>query len=649
MVPNAASEHALRMQARARPGSDRRLTQRLARAFIAIAVLIIATLLVTGACFAAFLGHFEPAVNTLISGRDAVDEVHNGMLDEETALRGYLDSGDQTFLATYYAGQAEIAAGDFASISLATRPDLVAEVITLRVEQQRWLSEWATPALDIERAVTGAAERESFLLSGKALFDRYRAANDALTAQVNSDVAGEQNAEHNVVLIALAVSLGMLVFTIVVARRQHRALRASIVTPINDLLSTMRSVSAGDLSARPVGVGPLELREVADELGRMTLTLAEERSRIAGLEVEARSQAGRLGLIVNVGREISGSLSLRYVAEAVAKAALTISGFNAARMWIINADGRELNVVHDTEFGRDQVTLDVAVQLGDGLVGRAGQFGRMLATLTTGALATEYRVGTRIAALAVPMIVGARIVGVLELTSAEPAALDESSVDVMHSLAGQAATAIEAARFHQSADELSHTDALTHLPNRRRLELDLDVEIARSLRYNRPIACIMLDVDHFKMVNDVHGHQAGDEILSEFGSAFSSTLRETDTAYRYGGEEFCVLLRETDADAAAIVAERLRVEIAARFAGNLGAATVTASLGVAAIPGDAIDAKTLVAAADRALYAAKAAGRNCVRRATAIPTVRSGATRARSRPTPGPPLPIIVKDTPAAS
>src|ERR1700693_4814816 len=262
------------MQARARAGSDRRLTQRLARAFISIAVLIVATLLVTGACFASFLGHFEPACNTLISGRDAVDEAHSGMLDEETGLRGYLDSGDQTFLATYYAGQAEIAAGDGASITLATRPDLVADVITLRVEQQRWLSEWATPALAIERAVTGAAQRESFLLSGKALFDRYRAASDALTAQVNSDVAGEQNAEHNVVLIALAVSVGMLVFTIVVARRQHRALRASIVMPINDLLSTMRSVSSGDLSARPTGVGPRELREVADELGRMTLTLA---------------------------------------------------------------------------------------------------------------------------------------------------------------------------------------------------------------------------------------------------------------------------------------------------------------------------------------------------------------------------------------
>ena len=82
----------------------------------------------------------------------------------------------------------------------------------------------------------------------------------------------------------------------------------------------------------------------------MTTTLAEERSRLAAFESEARSQAARLGLIVNVGREISGSLNLRYVAEAVGKAALTISGFETVRMWIINEDRRELNLVHDTNI-----------------------------------------------------------------------------------------------------------------------------------------------------------------------------------------------------------------------------------------------------------------------------------------------------------
>ena len=638
------------MQARTRVAPNRSLTERLARAFAAVSVLIVATLAVTGGCFAVVLQHFEPSVNALIAGRGAIDEVQNGMLDEESGLRGYLDSGDQVFLASYYGGQQEILSGDSATIKLATRPDLVGPVLAMRVAQQRWFSEWATPALAIERAVTSPSARQSFLLSGKALFDAYRTASAALSTQVDVDVGAEQTAEHAVVLMALAAAGGMLVLTILVARRQHRGLRAAVVTPVNDLLTTMRKVAAGDLTAQPAGVGPPELREVAVELGQMTTTLAEERSRLAAFESEARSQAARLGLIVNVGREISGSLNLRYVAEAVGKAGLTISGFETVRMWIINEDRRELNLVHDTNIDHGQTGEHASLQLGEGLVGRSGQFGRTLATLLAGSLATEYRAGSRIAALAVPMIVGARIIGVLELMSEEPVAIDESSLDVLHSLAGQAATAVEAARFHQSADELSHTDALTHLPNRRRLELDLDLEVARSQRYNRPIACIMLDVDNFKNVNDVHGHQAGDEILSEFGSAFARSLRDSDTAYRYGGEEFCVLLRETDAHAAAIVGERLRVEIANRFAGIGGSAMVTASLGVAAIPSDAIDAKTLIAAADRALYGAKAAGRNCVVRATPTRAIRVSTTRTRSRSPLPSELPVaVVGEEPAAS
>jgi diguanylate cyclase (GGDEF)-like protein len=628
--------------------SDPSLAERLSRAFVAVAVLIATTLAVTAMCFAAVLGHFEPAIHDLLAGRDALDQTESGMLDEETGLRGYLPTGAQVFLAAYYTGQREILAGDSASLALATRSDLVGLILNQRVAQQRWLSEWATPALSFERAVNEGAAQEAFLLRGKALFDEYRTANIAVNARLDADVAAEQSAEHELVLVALGIVGVMLVATIVVARRQHRAMRASVVEPISDLLSTMRTVASGDLSARPAGVGPPELREVGAELGRMTDTLAAERHRIEMVEREARSQAERLGLIVNVGREISGSLSLRYVAQAVSKAALSISGFETARLWLTDEVRRELSAVHTTDL--DHGASDPAsLQLGEGLVGRAGQFGRTLSTLSTGALATEYRAGSPIAALAVPMIVGARIIGVLELMSSEPIEVDEMSIDVLHSLAGQAATAVEAARFHQDADELSHTDALTRLPNRRRLELDMDVEITRSQRYDRPIAFIMLDVDHFKAINDEHGHQAGDEILSEFGNAFTAALRETDTAYRYGGEEFCVLLRETTAAAAAIVADRLRLAIATRFAGNQGSAIVTASLGVAAIPGDAMNAETLIAAADKAMYAAKAAGRNQVMRATAMRTRRaSDRTERRLGSTSGP-VRVVAADDIAGS
>jgi CHASE3 domain sensor protein len=144
--------------------------------FVVVTLLIVATLVVMGGCFAAVLGHFEPTVSSLIVGRNAVDTVQTGMLDEETGLRGYLNSGDQLYLSAYYAGQAAILAGDSGSVDLATRPDLVRGILAMRVAQQRWLSEWATPALAIERAVTSPTAQRSFLLSGKTLFDTYSVA-----------------------------------------------------------------------------------------------------------------------------------------------------------------------------------------------------------------------------------------------------------------------------------------------------------------------------------------------------------------------------------------------------------------------------------------------------------------------------------------
>jgi diguanylate cyclase (GGDEF)-like protein len=655
MVAGRRSAHAPPMKVRVSPASDHSLSQRLGGAFRAVALLIGATLLLTGTCFAAVLGYFQPSITTLLNGRDAVDGANDGMLDEETGIRGYLDSGNQVFLGPYYLGRSEIADGDRDSLDLAANPSLTAAMVAMRIAQQRWISEWATPALASGKAQSGVAVVDAFLLQGKALFDSYRAANDVLNDQVDDDITVEQGAEHDIVIVALGLVALSLVITTIVARRQHRSLRGALVAPIDDLVTTMRRVGSGDLTARPTSSGPPELREVAAELGRMTDTLADERFRIVSMEADSRSQAERLGLIVSVGREISGSLSLRYVADAVSKAALIIGGFDAARMWLIDEDRRELSVVHDSGDHVGPMDDRETVQLGDGLVGRAGQFGRTLATRSAGSLATEYTPDAPVAVIALPMIVGARIVGVLELTAVEPVRLDASKLDVVHSLTGQAASAVEAARFHERADELSHTDVLTRLPNRRRLEVDLEAEVARSTRYNRPVSFIMLDVDHFKSVNDIHGHQAGDEVLSEFQSAFNASLRETDTAYRYGGEEFCVILRETDGDAAAVVAERLRGVIAQRFAGVGGSPMVTASLGIASIPADAVDGVSLVAAADKAMYRAKEAGRNCVMRATAGPTVMNGAqVRVRSRlraiTTPGGPAaaaPPATRDKPA--
>ena len=133
--------------------------------------------------------------------------------------------------------------------------------------------------------------------------------------------------------------------------------------------------------------------------------------------------------------------------------------------------------------------------------------------------------------------------------------------------------------------------------------------LAHASRTVSPLSVVLLDLDHFKQINDGYGHGVGDDVLAAVGGALTGGLRASDFAGRYGGEEFLVLLPDTDGQGALDAAEKVRAAIEGIALPNLDRA-VTASLGVAAYPTDALDSETLVRMADRALYAAKAAGRN---------------------------------------
>ena len=160
---------------------------------------------------------------------------------------------------------------------------------------------------------------------------------------------------------------------------------------------------------------------------------------------------------------------------------------------------------------------------------------------------------------------------------------------------------------------LSSTDGLTRLPNHTAWLEAVEREFARSKREGHPAAVLMIDLDHFKAVNDNHGHGAGDEVLRGVAEVLSEALRQHDVPGRYGGEEFGVLLPGSDASGAEAIAERVRRKIEwASFAGEL---KVTASIGCAAIEETDLFAASWVARADRALYAAKHAGRNRAMRA----------------------------------
>jgi len=161
---------------------------------------------------------------------------------------------------------------------------------------------------------------------------------------------------------------------------------------------------------------------------------------------------------------------------------------------------------------------------------------------------------------------------------------------------------------------------LTGLANLRQFQLVLDRELDRVARTGEPLSLLLLDVDHFKTINDGHGHPAGDRVLKTLASLLESGVRPMDTVSRIGGEEFAVILPSSQPQQACRVAGRLRaaVEDAQVFLEDGTPLPITLSCGVAAVaPWAGVTPASLIAAADRALYAAKQAGRNCVRLADA--------------------------------
>ncbi len=179
----------------------------------------------------------------------------------------------------------------------------------------------------------------------------------------------------------------------------------------------------------------------------------------------------------------------------------------------------------------------------------------------------------------------------------------------------------------QALERLSVTDALTGLPNRRALDEALSQELERALRYGQPMAVVILDIDHFKQVNDIHGHAMGDLVLRRFASLMAAQVRTNDLMGRWGGEEFLLLCPCTGTEGALALAEKLRALLAAHEFEGLGRRT--ASFGVATLsPGDTL--QTLLSRADAALYEAKRRGRDCVQ--LAEPALVHDVASSASRP-----------------
>jgi diguanylate cyclase (GGDEF)-like protein len=215
--------------------------------------------------------------------------------------------------------------------------------------------------------------------------------------------------------------------------------------------------------------------------------------------------------------------------------------------------------------------------------------------------------------LVLPLLVHERALGTLILGSRRRGAFGDAVRPTLEVLASHVAVSLSGARLLRRLEELATTDGLTSLLNKRALLEAGAQKLKSAMRFNKPLALMVCDIDYFKRVNDTYGHDIGDLVIRGLSDVLRRVKRDTDIVGRFGGEEFVVVCEETDARGAGLLAERIRTELAATvFHTELGPLQVTCSVGVAPYPAAGRDWDALFHATDEALYASKRNGRNLV-------------------------------------
>lgn len=219
-----------------------------------------------------------------------------------------------------------------------------------------------------------------------------------------------------------------------------------------------------------------------------------------------------------------------------------------------------------------------------------------------------------------PLVRQNQLIGSLNLGSRNPNRFQENiGTQFLQHLAAVVAACIENARLHEQIKLLGLRDPLTGVNNRRFFEQRISEEFSRAIRNAAPLACLFVDLDHFKRINDSYGHQTGDLVLKQIAQLLNDSLRQGDVLARYGGEEFVILLADANQQVAAEIAERMRRLVAETHFNALDGQAIhmTLSIGIATLkPGYATTIKRLLQSADQAVYEAKLSGRNQIRIST---------------------------------
>ena len=313
-------------------------------------------------------------------------------------------------------------------------------------------------------------------------------------------------------------------------------------------------------------------------------------------------------------RALNAALGLDSSFAAIGDAVRRIMPADFIAISLVEADMYRLSYVHGENA--EQLTGQ-HFAIDQGLVGQVLKYARTLPEKAdyegnSPILSPAHRFAGFRSLMIVPLAQEERpVAGALIVAARQPGVFSRTSREMLEMLAGQMALKIELAQSHEQINRLATIDALTGIANRRAYQRGFETMLERAGRRGGSLQLILCDIDHFKRINDRYGHPFGDEVLRQVAKLFGRVVRSIDLAARTGGEEFAILLEDSDAKGAWKVAERLRLmveELELKDAGEM--VPVTISLGIAAFPQDAASLEKLVSLADQALYQAKEAGRN---------------------------------------
>ncbi|WP_155255715.1 GGDEF domain-containing protein [Salinispora fenicalii] len=439
--------------------------------------------------------------------------------------------------------------------------------------------------------------------------------------------------------LVAAVLLAVLLAVVVAGRLARVTSR-----PLVELAGAVDRVARGDLTARVPVRGRDEIGRLAGAFNRMA---RETGTYVAALTSSRDQLRGHLEVL---GDTLASTHDLQRILRVILHSAIAATGARAGAVLIVDSAG--LLVAQATEGLEVPAGGPGPIQV---------PLGDLVGAVTVSGEARRGRVEPSVAPpgeppcrtyIAVPFA-APRDGGAVRADGPSPRAggppdgaapatfgvlvlydrlggeeFDDDDLGTLRTFAGHAAVAVDNVRVHEETQRLSLTDPLTGLWNYRYLRQSLRREVERATRFGRMLSVLALDLDRFKHVNDTHGHAAGDRVLIEFARRICGEIREVDLAFRLGGEEFVVLLPETDAVGAAIVAERLGAAVRDTPVAVGGFAapvlvSVTVSIGIAVHPDHGGTGQEVLNAADEALYAAKASGRDTCRVAGAAKAAAS--------------------------